>query len=374
MSNKKNLDKTFDALYTLKKRNLLNQTAKSKKIQFFSSSEMALTRAGGLDDILSNITRIGKIREIPWSSYSLTNAVIPGPIIPDGQGNFFVGGTYSGPPGGYIAKVDSVGKLMTFYNAPTAVVTQSEQGGWPYGLAFYNGFLYASDMKKSFIYRYEIASNTWTILLGLPGTSGFVNGVGTATRLFSPVEIVSDNAGILYFNQGDNHVVSKYVISTGVLTTFAGTGVKGFADGPGTSAQFNINTGIFFDNSGNLIICDSENNRVRKIDKTTQVVTTVAGTGEATNKDGPVASATLFIPQFGCCDSNGNFYVTSSTDPNNNNINDLVRKISNTGIVTTFIRAHDSFTDISSIACILFYQGYIYLSDVGSNNIYRCAV
>ncbi len=229
-------------------------------------------------------------------------------------------------------------------------------------------------MKTSSIYRCEVSNNTWTPLLGLRGTSGFVNGIGSVTRLFSPVGMVSDNNGTIYFNQGDNFVVSKYVISTGVLSTFAGSGVRGFADGPGNTAKFNINTGIFFDNSGNLIICDSENNRVRKIDINTQVVTTVAGTGAASNIDGPVSSATLFIPQFGCCDYNGNFYITCSTDPNNNKINDLIRKISNTGVVSTFLKTLEDISNTSFIEHIYFYQDYIYMPDVGTGNIYKYRV
>jgi hypothetical protein len=231
-------------------------------------------------------------------------------------------------------------------------------------------------MARHFIYKLDMTALPirWEVLLGLSGTSGYINGVGTATRLFSPVAIISDNTGNLYFPQGDNHLISKYVISTNTLSTFAGTGVVGFADGPGTSAQFRIPTCIFFDNSGDIIVCDNENNRIRKININTRVVTTIAGTGVAGNQDGIAASATFNRPSWGCCDSKGNFYIADDLELNGVRITSNIRKISN-GIVTTlYTGGKKGLIPSSFITHLYYYDNYVYVSEQDSITIYRFAV
>lgn len=391
MSNKKNLDKSFDALYTLKKRNLLNQTSKSKKIQFFTSSEMTLSRAGGLDDILSNITRIKSSGSslVPWlvanpSSYN--TYIVPGPMAVDPQGNFYIGNTNSsrGPLASYpadarITKVDSNGNWLYTYNPPPGNVTIYQQGvnaadGWPWGVAYYNGIIYAGDMRKQFIYSFNTATSVWTKIIGLSGTTGFTSGlVGASSRIAGPMTILSDNAGNLYICQADNHCISKYVISTGILTTFAGTGVGGYANGPGTSAQFDNQNGIFFDNSGNIIVCDSGNDRIRKIDINTQVVTTIAGSGVGGRLDGPVGSATFDFPNSGCCDANGNLYINSSIKQNGYDVS-IIRKISNGVVTTIFEPGTNGMPPTPSVTNMFYYQGYVYLSEQTTYTTYRFAV
>lgn len=375
MINKKNLDRSFDAIYTLRKRNLFNQTSKEKKIQFYSSSEMALTRAGGLDSILAVPRSLDTL--IPWivsNNSSLQTYIPPGPITRDFQGNFYIGALYNTGNTGMIVKVDPNGKYLDRYDTPVGLVSLYNTGGWPWGLAFDDRYLYASDMTKHVIHRLDLSTRIFTPILGLSGTSGYVNGTGASTRLFSPVTIIADNIdNCLYFNQGDNFLISKYVISTGVLSTFAGTGVRGFADGPGTSAQFNINTGLFFDNSGHIIVCDSENHRLRRINKFTQVVTTIVGTGVAGNLDGPVASAIINEPTSGCCDSNGNFYISvyANTDPGN--FSRSIIKISN-GIVSTIYSPGNGLPLDNDVTHINFHQGYVYVTEQNKQTMYRFAV
>jgi hypothetical protein len=193
--NKKNLDKSFDTLYTLKKRNLLNQTSKDKKIQFFTSSEIALDRATGLDSILANPKNSKTFTAEKWlianpSSYN--TLILPGPMSVDHQGNFYIGNTADSRPasGGNpalarITKVDSSGNWLYNYNPPSGSVTIFQQGvnnadGWPSGVAYYNGILYATDMRKHFIYSFNTATSIWTSVVGNSGTAGFTTGLGTS--------------------------------------------------------------------------------------------------------------------------------------------------------------------------------------------------
>ena len=179
----------------------------------------------------------------------------------------------------------------------------------------------------------------------------------------------------MYFLQenGINFAISKYVISTGVLSSLTGTGITGFADGPGNTAQFNRPSSIFFDISGNIIVCDMFNHRIRKIDKNTQVVTTVAGTGSATSLDGPVSSATFVEPSAGCSDSNGNLYIVSKTANSAFKVPTLIRKISN-GIVTSIFTPGNGLPILSDITNINFFDGYIYVSEQSNSTTLRFSV
>lgn len=120
------------------------------------------------------------------------------------------------------------------------------------------------------------------------------------------------------------------------VTTLAGS-AQGFTDGSIKTALFNSPRGISVDGSGNLYVADQLNNAIRKI-ATTGVVTTIAGTGTAGFVNGPVASAQFNQPAGVITDVAGNAYVA---DYGNN----VIRKISTSGIVSTFAGSVKGFTD-----------------------------
>ena len=93
----------------------------------------------------------------------------------------------------------------------------------------------------------------------------------------------------------DNHLIRKIVISTGAVTTVAGTGSSGSANGTGTSASFNGPTGISTDGT-NLYLADYNNHLIRKIVISTGAVTTVAGTGSSGSANGTGTSASFYNP------------------------------------------------------------------------------
>jgi sugar lactone lactonase YvrE len=363
MLNTKGGDKSFSTLYALKKRNLLTQVGRGKK-PAYSSEELILTNQRGFDSILRNPTIILSLEIwIKFDASTFQTYIFPGPIAPDGQGNFYIGNTYS--PTSQITKVDSNGKYLANYTPPTGSVSNSTDG-WPWGLAFYNGILYVAEMRKQFIHSLNITTSTWQVKIGASGVSGFTSGLsGLNSRLRGIADILSDGLGNLYICQQDNNAISKYVISTDILTTVAGSGMAGYADGIGIAAQFGNPANIFLDNSGNIIVCDTGNRRIRKIVVSTGVVTTVAGTGVSSSLDGPVGSATFTIPQVGCCDANGNFYIVDNDKK--------IRKISN-GIVSTILESDKELTDNSFISNLTHYQGYVYVSDQFTQNTYRFKV
>lgn len=157
------------------------------------------------------------------------------------------------------------------------------------------------------------------------GTSGYLDGSTSTARFRNPHDVVIDAAGNLYVSDTGNHCVRK-VSPLGVVSTLAGSVSPGFVDAVGAAARFNAPRGIALEASGNLVIADASNNRVRRVTPT-GTVTTVAGTGALGLTNGPASSATFRTPYGVAVDATGNVFVA---DLNNH----AVRKIAG-GAVTT---------------------------------------
>ena len=120
----------------------------------------------------------------------------------------------------------------------------------------------------------------------------------------------------MYIGEYNNHRVRKITVSTGIISTVAGTGnTSGGYNGDNiqaTAATLNGPHDVVLDSYGNLYITDFYNNRVRKVTISTGVITTVVGTGAASSTgDGAAAtSATIYTPCNSRFDSAGNYYIT----------------------------------------------------------------
>jgi sugar lactone lactonase YvrE len=149
------------------------------------------------------------------------------------------------------------------------------------------------------------------------GTAAFANGVGTSAAFSSPTDVVLDSfSGLLYVVDKNNHCI-RVVSQTGEVTTLAGSGTAGFADGVGNEASFNTPVGIALDASARyLIVSDVFNHRIRLVSLLGNV-TTLAGTGNASFTDGPADVASFHSPSGVAVDRAGNVYVS---DQDNNRI------------------------------------------------------
>lgn len=136
---------------------------------------------------------------------------------------------------------------------------------YPFGIAIDSGSnLYITDTGNQTI-RAISSAGAVTTLAGTVGTSGATNGTGTAATFNDPAGIATDGTN-LFVADSSNHVIRKVVISSGAVTTFAGTvGTAGSTDGTGTAAKFNTPTGLTIDNAGNLYVSDQWYSKVRKI-------------------------------------------------------------------------------------------------------------
>ena len=178
------------------------------------------------------------------------------------------------------------------------------------------------------------AQGTITTVAGT-GLGGF-NGDGipaTSARLANPVGVAVDSAGNLIIADTLNHRIRRVDAATGVITTVAGNGIQGFSGdgGPATSARLNVPIAVGVDSAGNLFIADVFNLRIRRVDAATGIITTVAGNGlSGFNGDGiPATSARLDTPQGVALDGAGNLFIADTL------VHRIRRVDAVTGIITT---------------------------------------
>jgi len=110
----------------------------------------------------------------------------------------------------------------------------------------------------------ELSLSTAVTTVAGTGSTGSANGTGTSASFYNPKKITTDGTN-LYVAESNNHLIRKIVISTGAVTTLAGTGSSGSANGTGTSASFNRPHGITTDGT-NLYVIDQTNHLIRKIE------------------------------------------------------------------------------------------------------------
>ena len=206
----------------------------------------------------------------------------PHGIAVDADGNVYI----ADAPNHRIRRVDRDGIITTVagtgssgYNGDGIAAT-SARLYYPKGVEVGpDGSLYIGDANNHRVRRVD-ASGVITTVAGT-GTSGFSGdgGPATAARLKFPRNLAFDSAGRLYIADDENFRVRR-VDTSGVITTVAGTGVAGYSgdDGPATSAQLRRVRDVAVDAAGNVYIADQENHRIRRVSPS-GIITTFAGTG-----------------------------------------------------------------------------------------------
>ena len=188
-----------------------------------------------------------------------------------------------------------------------------------------SGNIYVADRENHLIRKITPAGVVSTFAGS--GSSGSANGTGTSASFSKPHDIAIDQSGNVYVADYDNHLIRK-ITSAGVVSTFAGSGSAGSANGTGTSASFNDPSGIAIGPNGNIYVTDKGNNLIRKI-TSAGVVSTFAGSGSAGSANGTGTSASFNNPRDIDFDASGNIYVCDKT-------NHLIRKITSAGVVSTY--------------------------------------
>ncbi len=193
-------------------------------------------------------------------------------------------------------------------------------------------------------------------IAGVPGQRGFVDGSVLDARFSSPSFVVVNGDGTILVSDSANHAIRK-IDQYGQVTTLAGTGEPGAQDGPASKATFNSPAGLAVDERGNVYVADSLNHKIRLITLAGNVSTIAGGgppgLGGGGYRDGPAEGALFRFPKGLALSDDGSIFIADSD-------NQRIRKLQS-GIVTTFAGTGSSgsldgpaalatFTNVSSLA------------------------
>ena len=178
-----------------------------------------------------------------------------------------------------------------------------------------------------FVYVVNAEKNTVATVAG-NGSLGFADGNIGDARFYQPTGVAVDVAGNIYVADSENHRIRK-ITPGGVVSTLAGSGTAGSVEGVGTAAQFNSPRAVAVDATGNVYVADGLNHKIRKITPAGEV-STLAGSGAYGFADGDGINAKFYFPKGIALDASGNLYVADD-------INHRIRKITPTGTVSTLV-------------------------------------
>jgi sugar lactone lactonase YvrE len=282
--------------------------------------------------------------------------ISPTDICLDNQGNMYVSEITNND----VKKVDATGNISTFTGVPNNPGCEDlgTTVSFPDGMCFANDSIYIADYICGHVKTVSLTGNAKTYQFNNPnnyyigavgvsfdnagnlfianqsgdegvveitaaghaikfgdGTVGFKDGNAASVEFGTISSICADNSGNIYI--ADSHRIRR--ISSGSVTTIAGSSQLGFDDGQGSAATFGGAMGICSDSKGNIYIADTYNNSIRMMTSTGKV-TTIAGNGNSGYTEGTGSGAQFNTPSGVCVDGNGNLFVA---DYGNN----VIRKI-----------------------------------------------
>lgn len=227
----------------------------------------------------------------------------------------------AGPPG-FVSGL-SVPASAALFVRPTDIAPASDGG------------LYVIDSYGYVVRKLNPAGTTVTFLAG-SFSNGNTDGAGLKAAFSTPVSGVTGPDGSLYVSDYSNHRIRK-ITPSGSVTTLAGSSA-GFVDGVGTAARFRSPNGLALDPSGQyLLVGDGGNHAIRCVRLADGAVTTIAGAGASGYADGMGAGALFYAPNYLAYAADGALYVT---DVNNCRLRKVVFSlasgpVANSGVVTT---------------------------------------
>jgi DNA-binding beta-propeller fold protein YncE len=180
-----------------------------------------------------------------------------------------------------------------------------------------HGRAFIADVQDHRVRVIDLASRIISTFAGT-GEAGSSGDGGPASRatLLGPRALAFGPTGDLYICLRNDHKVRQVDMRTGIIQTVAGTGERGYTGDHGSALQatFNGPKEIAVDSQGNIVLVDTENHCLRRIEAASGLVTTIAGTGEPgdSGDGGPATEARLKRPHGACVDEVGNIYIGDS--------------------------------------------------------------
>ena len=299
-------------------------------------------------------------------------------VAVDGVGNLFIVDQRNAR----VERVDPSGQITTvaglFRNEGSAGdggLANEAQLSAPSGIAVDGlGQLFIADTTNHRIRRIDTFGIISTVAGN--GTADYKGDGGLATdaEIDLPGGVAVDHAGNLLIADTGNNCIRRVDANTGMISTIAGTGVDGYSGDGGlaTLARLLQPTSVSADAAGNVFIADTQNLRVRRVDVVTGLITTFAGNGhEGYGGDGGLATDAPLSPYGIVIDPAGNLYVTDPTASR-------VRKVATTGVITSV--AGDGDTDDGDGGAALAHslspggvaidaQGNVYITDTQASRI-----
>jgi len=283
------------------------------------------------------------------------------------------GGTAS--PGGGGGTVALAGVVTTFAGSGTAGFGDgtgtAARFNAPYDVAVNSeGTVYVADYSNNRIRKITPAGVVTTLAGSGSGAAGFADGTGTDAQFHSPAGIAVNSEGTVYVSDTYNHSIRK-ITPAGVVTTLAGSGTAGFADGTGTAARFEYPYGIAVNSEGTVYVADTINNRIREITPGGDVTTLAgSGSGAAGFADGTGTYAQFNGPHGVAVNSEGTVYVAGAS-------NNRIREITPAGVVTTLAGSGAGFADGTGTAAqfnvprglTVDLSGAVYVADKNNHRI-----
>jgi sugar lactone lactonase YvrE len=283
------------------------------------SGNNRIRKVNAVTGIISTIAGTGSLGDSGDGGSALA-ATLNGPssVAIDGAGDIFLSDTGNS----VIRRIVPGTGIITTVAGTIGVLGYSGDGG-PATAATFNspngialdaaGNLFVADTANNCVRRVDGLTGLVTTIAGT-GVGGY-NGdhiQAKTARLNAPWSVSLDPAGSIYVADQENHRVRK-IDASGVITTVAGTGIGGFSgDGAlATAATLNSPASSVIDVAGNIYVADSGNNRVRKINAVTGIITTVAGSASQSisGDGGPATSAGLYGPYTLALDDFGSLYI-----------------------------------------------------------------
>ena len=244
----------------------------------------------------------------------------PVSVFADKKGNVLVSDTHNN----LIRKIDNAGNVITIAGSTPGGENKMNQSlalklDNPAGICTdQQGNLFIADWGNNVI-RKIAPDGSAKILAGTVGNRGAKDGFGAEASFYLPWGIVADSLGNIYVSDFRNNRIRK-ITPQGMVCTLAGSATRGSADGNINTASFFHPAGLAIDKKGNLYVADSGNNKIRKITPH-GMVTTLAGNGLRGKANGHALAASFYKPYALAIGIDGSLFVADYQ-------NNLIRKIS----------------------------------------------